>query len=99
MLRKNTKPVRKSGGARSMLGKIMSRFKTKPKVTVHKKTTKPTVTIQKKLPTKTKNGHDRKEVSHTTIFQEPPDPPAIFMKPSVRPQMAAPRASRRGDRS
>lgn len=52
-----------------MLGKIMSRFKTKPKVTVHKNITKPTVTIQKKLPTKTKNGHNRKEVSHTTIFQ------------------------------
>jgi len=53
-----------------MFGKIMSRFKTKPKITVSKITQSPKITTQKKIGvTKTKNGHDRKEVSHTTIFQ------------------------------
>jgi len=52
-----------------MLGKIVSRFKTKPKPTIQKKITKPNSLVQKKIVTKTKNGHDRKEVSHTTIFQ------------------------------
>jgi len=70
MFRKNTKTVQKSVGARGMLGKIVSRFKTKPKHKIQKKTTKPQRQVEKKVTqTKTKNGHYRKEVSHTTIFQ------------------------------
>ena len=52
-----------------MFGKIISRFKTKPKVRVSKKITKPLPLIEKKIPTKTKNGHDRKANSKTTIDQ------------------------------
>jgi len=69
MFRKNSKTVKKSVGARFGLGKIMSRFKTTPKNRVSKKITKPLPVIEKKIPTKTKNGHDRKPNSKTTIDQ------------------------------
>lgn len=69
MFMKNSKTVRKSVGAKGMFGKIISRFKTKPKQRVSKNITKPPVIVQKKIPTKTKNGHNRKANSKTTIDQ------------------------------
>jgi hypothetical protein len=69
MFRKNSKTVQKSVGARGMFGKIMSKFKTKTKPRIQKKITKPQARVQKKTTTKTKNGHFRKEVSKTSIFQ------------------------------
>ena len=69
MFRQKNKTVKKSVGASGMFGKIMSRFKTKPKQTVSKKITKSQRQIQKKIATKTKNGHDRKANSKTTIDQ------------------------------
>ena len=69
MFMKNRKTVRKSVGAKGMFGKIMSRFKTKPKNRVSKNITKPPVIAQKKIATKTKNGNNRKATSKTTIDQ------------------------------
>jgi len=69
MFRQKSKTVKKSVGASGVFGKIMSRFKTKPKKPTHKKITEPQALVEKKIPTKTKNGHDRKEVSHTNIDQ------------------------------
>ena len=69
MFMQKKKTVRKSVGAKGMFGKIISRFKTKPKQRVNKNITKPPVIVSKKIPTKTKLGHDRKANSKTTIDQ------------------------------
>ena len=69
MFRQKSKTVKKSVGASGMFGKIISRFKTKPKKRVSKITMSPKVTTHKKIPTKTKNGHNRKANSKTTIDQ------------------------------
>lgn len=69
MFRQKSKTVKKSVGASGMFGKIISRFKTKPKNRVSKKITKSLPKIDKKIPTKTKNGHNRKANSKTTIDQ------------------------------
>lgn len=68
-----------------MFGKIMARFKTKPKIKASKITKPPEVTTQKKIPTKTKNGHNRKEVSHTNVDQVR----KIFAVHSENPNLSA----------
>ena len=85
MFQQKSKTVKKSVGASGMFGKIMARFKTKPKIKASKITKPPEVTTQKKLPTKTKNGHNRKEVSHTNVDQVR----KIFAVHSENPNLSA----------
>ncbi len=69
MFRQNDKTVKKSVKEKGRWGKLMSRFKTKPKQSIDKKSKTQLKTHVKKIPTKTKLGHDRQEVKHTSEHQ------------------------------